>query len=166
MINNFTLIIDTREQQINHIIKYAKLNNINYIFKKLDYGDYSFSIKGKSFEKQFAIERKGSLDELAGNLGKNRKRFKNEFYRAKEDNAKVILLIEKIDGFEAIKRHDYISKLHPNAFLGSLESWRKKELIHKIYFVRKNLSLKFMISLFEKFLSETYSENEKNKIIC
>lgn len=60
MINNdnFTIIIDTREQQPWTFSEYAVAN------KKLDTGDYSI----EGFQEVFAIERKKSINEIANNI--------------------------------------------------------------------------------------------------
>ena len=59
-INNedFTIIIDTREQQPWVFEQYVVAN------KKLDTGDYSI----EGYENIFAIERKKSINEIANNI--------------------------------------------------------------------------------------------------
>lgn len=146
------IIIDTREKEIRHILKYMPYLSINCIYKKIDAGDYSFTHKDIDYSNEFVIERKANLDELALNFTKHRKRFKEEFERAKENNCTIILLIE--DDFNKIKKHEYRSKFHPNAFLASLQSWRKKELIAEIYFGKKEKTAEFMLKLFENYLKD------------
>ena len=60
MINNedFTIIIDTREQQPWSFEDYVVAN------KKLDTGDYSI----EGLQDVFAIERKKSINEIANNI--------------------------------------------------------------------------------------------------
>jgi ERCC4-type nuclease len=63
MINDdFTIIIDTREQQPWSFEHYAKAN------KKLDTGDYSI----EGLEQIIAIERKKSVSEFANNITESR----------------------------------------------------------------------------------------------
>jgi len=60
--DDFTIIIDTREQQPWSFEHYAKAN------KKLDTGDYSI----EGLEKIIAIERKKSVSEFANNITESR----------------------------------------------------------------------------------------------
>lgn len=60
--NDFTIIVDTREQQPWHFEHYAKAN------KKLDTGDYSI----EGLETLLAIERKKSVSEFANNVTESR----------------------------------------------------------------------------------------------
>lgn len=170
--NNIDIIIDTREQEISHILNYFKYNNINYFFKKLDYGDYSFVADYHDFSKQFVIERKANLDELARNFTtakKNspfyvnrRERFKREFQRAKENQAKIILLIENAS-LDDIRNHNYRSRFHPNSFLASLKSWKnKRKLIDEIYFGEKEFTAEFMLLIFEDYYTQLKKRGEYN----
>lgn len=114
------LIVDTREQP-NAAFR-ARLNKIGlpYTCEKLDYGDYSIRIAGShDFRDKFVIERKMSLDEIAANLTRERRRFEAELQRAAADNAKVYLVIEN-GSFEKIAAGDYRSQLKPKAFMASL----------------------------------------------
>jgi ERCC4-type nuclease len=65
MPNNFTIIVDTREQQPWHFSEFATAK------RKLDTGDYSI----EGFEDILCIERKKSIAEIANNI--TEKRFKN-----------------------------------------------------------------------------------------
>ena len=143
------ILIDTREQQYFHISKILWQKNIKYIRKKLDFGDYSFRLEGKTFEKAFVIERKNSIDELCLSFTKERERFKREFERAKENDCCIVLLIE--DDFKKIKLHQYRSKMHPNALSGSIKSWREKGLIDNVYFGNKSNSADFMLKLMKEY---------------
>jgi ERCC4-type nuclease len=128
LLNSVTIIVDTRENENSHITNYFDKNNIKYIYKKLDYGDYSFvapiitelSIyEGISFEKRLTIERKSGLDELSGNIAQNRERFENEFIRCNNDKAKMVLMVE--DGsYEKILKHDYRTSLLEKSYIASL----------------------------------------------
>jgi len=119
------IFIDTREQNIiyKYIVPYFQKKKINIERKKLDFGDYSFSFKGETYEKKFAIERKNSLNELASNFGKERERFEKEFVRS--NGARIILMIEN-GNYHGILKKTYKSKLNEKAFYGSLLSYRNK----------------------------------------
>lgn len=74
---NLTILVDTREQANEHIIKWFEDNKVKYKIMKLEYGDYSAclpigSFKGQQrdiyFYNDIVIERKASIYELIGNL--------------------------------------------------------------------------------------------------
>ena len=101
------LIIDTREQKINHILSHFREIGQEYEVKKLDFGDYSI----KGFESDFAIERKngsvrygGGWQELKGNIctKAGRVRFIDEFDRALNSGAEMVLLIENTHSIDGI----------------------------------------------------------------
>ena len=73
------VLCDTREQCNQHIIQYLHANGIATESRKLDFGDYSFEINGKCFERSCIVERKGSVDELFGNFVHDRERIQKEF---------------------------------------------------------------------------------------
>ena len=86
----YTVIKDTREQ-LGYTFekfhgKYFSCNGM--IEKKLDTGDYSIL----GMEDKLCIERKASVSELAGNLGKDKKRFISEIERMKPFPFKFIVL--------------------------------------------------------------------------
>ena len=56
---------------------------------------------------------------------RGRERFKKEFQRATEQNAKVYLLVEN-GSYEKIISHSYKSKYNPKAFLASLEAFQAR----------------------------------------
>jgi len=149
---NFVMLCDTREQENKHILNYLIKNNINYKEKKLDFGDYSFELEGLSLEEMIVIERKNSIDELCLNFTKERERFKREILRAYEKKAYFILLIEN-GNLNDIKNHRYRSRMHPNALIGSLNSWKKK---YNIYtgFCGKNNTGKVMYNFFKRYVEK------------
>ncbi|GED62723.1 hypothetical protein ACQKEY_19145 [Lysinibacillus fusiformis] len=65
------------------------------------------------------VERKASVDEIVGNLGKDERiRFENEFIRAQ--NMPFTILLEDPEGYQKIINGNYRSKYDPLALLGSL----------------------------------------------
>lgn len=120
------IIIDSREHKekiCEHILSYLNMKKIKYTFEKLDFGDYSFKYKKESFANRFSIERKNSLNELAGNFAKGRERFENEFKRAK--NAKMILMIEN-GSISGVLNNNYDTELKVKSYYATLLSWRFK----------------------------------------
>lgn len=93
----------------------------------MDFGDYSaqcelpsgvlFSLADKA-----AIERKMSLDETANCYTTSRDRFKREFERAQDKNAKLYLLVEQAT-WEKAYGGMYRSKMKPNALVASMTTW-------------------------------------------
>lgn len=79
-INDFTIIVDTREQTP------WEFDNYTTASRKLDTGDYSI----EGLENIFAIERKKSVSEIANNI--TEPRFKDVLERLQEFRHKFILL--------------------------------------------------------------------------
>ena len=125
LLKKLTVICDTREQVNNNITEYFDKNKLSYVSRKLDAGDYSFEVDGMTFQDSVVIERKASIDEIAGNFTVGRQRFENEFLRAKANGIKVFLLVEDCS-WEKIKSHDYRSKLKPQSLIATLLSWQVK----------------------------------------
>ena len=89
---NEHILIDTREkpQAIVNIKKYFDAHGIKYESKKLDFGDYMTDEHGG-----ISIDRKQNIDELAKNCTVEHERFRRELERARNANAKLILLVEQ-----------------------------------------------------------------------
>lgn len=132
LLKTMALIVDTREQVNYNILGYLSEKGIPHISRKLDVGDYSCEIDGMTLEDSIAIERKNSIDEIAGNFTADRKRFENEFLRAKANGTKMFLVIENCS-WQDIKSHNYHSKMSPAALMGSLLSWQTKYNITVIF---------------------------------
>jgi len=131
ILESFRIIADTREQNTSRARRRMQSIGAPVERATLRYGDYCWNadIDGKTFHNitgtVFApcvIERKMSLDELAGNFTRGRKRFQREFERAADHSAKVFLLVEN-GSWEGIMMHRYRSKYNPKAFLASLTAW-------------------------------------------
>lgn len=107
LLKSITIVVDTRENANDHIIKYFDDKKIPHISRKLDYGDYSCFLPanpelGIMRDTYFdcVIERKGHLEELSGNLTTDRTRLENEFIRGKD--SRFLLMIEKKENKEAM----------------------------------------------------------------
>lgn len=91
------IIVDTREQKNQHILKYFHKNGIEYIEQTVKTGDYA------SPKSNIIVERKANLLELAGNISKdNAKRIKKEFCRIPKDKKMVILVEENFSCLEEV----------------------------------------------------------------
>ena len=103
-LKNLTIIVDSREKGNQHILKWFDANKIKYKIQALEHGDYSaFIPKGELkgvdrdiyFDKDIVIEKKASIDELAGNFSKaDTPRLKSEFAHLCKNNTRVFLFIE------------------------------------------------------------------------
>lgn len=132
LLKQLTIICDTREQVNENITGYLDSKKIPHITRKLDTGDYSAMIGDMTLEQTVVIEKKNSIDEIAGNFTVDRARFENEFLRAKADGIKVFLIIENCS-WSDIFLHNYRSKLKPQSLIASLLSWQ----------VRFNITVQF-----------------------
>lgn len=141
LLSSITILIDTREQKINHIIKYFDEKEIKYRIEKLDHGDYTCMIpkneelginRDMYFTDLISIERKGSLEELSGNFTSDRSRIENEFIRSK---GKVILLIED-SSYEDIINWEYKTKYKPKSFIATLKAFESRYGLHTNFIKR------------------------------
>lgn len=131
---NFMVLYDTREQKNQHILDYFNNKNIQFKKQKIDEGDYTAIITKRpdmgiyrDIYFPVAVERKNSVDELAGNLAEKTDtrddiRLIRELQRAKTKGIKIYLIIEDKNGMENIRKGNYRSLFTPAAFLGKLSS--------------------------------------------
>lgn len=144
------VIGDTREQ-LTARYKHRIAQFERYQISKLNYGDYTYGFvlnghdiyeHSDTISAPVVIERKMSLVEFSGNLCERqqekhkadnlRNRFEAEFHRARQNNAKVYLLIE--DGsIDSIIQHKYKTRLNPNSMLGSLLAYTARYDIVPIF---------------------------------
>lgn len=166
VLSKLIVIIDSREKVNGHITEQFDKANIKYEVRKLNHGDYSFYIQPipeldiheeMSFVDRISIERKSSLDEIAGNITKDRERFKREFERHK---GLMILLIENAT-YADIFNHNYRSKLTPKSFIGTLHSWNIEFGVPFI-FIPKEYVAQYIYFTFYYYLK--YISKPKTKI--
>ena len=128
---DYKIMVDTREKDHKHIVDKFQTNNIKVDHVPLVIGDYRIATIG-NYIPPVTIERKGSLDELIGNLldkdkdelGRNR--FIRELDRAKESNTRIYLVIEDKDFYVKLLTGDYRSKVNPKAIRGMIMSLEAK----------------------------------------
>ena len=154
------VLIDKREKVNNHITDYFDKHKIAYREQTLEFGDYSFLLPAARrmsqdtyFHKDIVIERKNSLEELSGNLGKERDRFEKEFLKAKSNNCEIHLLVESPRGYNDIMEHKYDTEFKPLSYIASLKSWENRYDI-KTQFVDKQYSGYIIWSTFYYYLRE------------
>lgn len=154
--------IDSREKKNQHITNIFDKSNIQYQTSTLNFADYSFHIptiseldihEKISFANHISIERKNSLNEIAGNITKDRERFENEF---KRHEGMMILMIE-CDTYADIFKHNYKSKLLPQSFIGTLHGWSIKYNVPFI-FIDKEYAGRYIYFTFYYYLKHILKE--------
>ncbi len=150
-------MVDSREKANRHIIDYFEKNHIAYETTTLAYGDYSCKIPTSTgdiyFHSDIVVERKNSLEELSGNLTRDRERFEREFLRAGNDGCKIYLMVEDVGGYTSIINHSYRTELKPNAFMASLKAWETRYNLN-IQFIDKQYAGYFILSTLQYFVRE------------
>ena len=151
------ILIDNREKQNTHITDSFDKNSIAYKKKALDYGDYSFIIpknealsipKDLYFDKKVCIERKASLEEISGNLTKERDRFEKELCLAPKTK---VLLIENAD-YSDVVTGNYKTQYNKKSFLASLHSFWFKYNTPFVFMPNNKYSALFIKKYFEYYL--------------
>lgn len=122
ILDSMVVIVDTREQNNHHIIEFFNKKNIPYKTVKNDYGDYTAMIpKGTItgftsdiyFDRDIAIERKNSIDEIAGNLKDDAYRLKKELAHMNMYDIKYFFFVEDKDFHFNLRNGNYRSQYDP-----------------------------------------------------
>ena len=143
---SFSVLIDTREKDL-HILNELSARGIPFKRRKLNVGDYSFEWKGVSYENKIVIERKGSINEIVGNFTKGRKRFENEFKRAKGVNVHLMIEADRND----IKNHKYRSTMTPSEVNSFINTWCYVFQL-KLKFIEKDKATDYILQTFRDYL--------------
>lgn len=168
ILETFELIVDTREQRTSRAKRRFASFTVPYRHAVMSYGDYCADLVlpsgGRLYEgdsaisAKCAIERKMSLDELAGNLTRDRDRFRREFERAQEAGATIYLLVE--DGsWDKILRHEYRSRFAPEAFFASLTAWQARYDL-RIIFCPHTITAKLIQEILYRDMKERLERGE------
>ncbi|MCB2297774.1 ERCC4 domain-containing protein [Clostridium tagluense] len=156
---NFMILYDTREQVNQHILDYFDKAKVKYKKQKIDEGDYTAIITKcpemgiyRDLYFKVAVERKNSIDELAGNFAEETDthddiRFERELERAKHKGIMMFLIIEDKNGMDNIKTHNYKSLYSPQAFIGKLSSIQVKYLNDTMFEDKKNTGCEILRKL-------------------
>lgn len=157
LISSITILIDSREKQADHITDYFDRKGIKYKKKALNYGDYSFMLPANEklsiprdlyFDKQVAVERKASLEEISGNLTQGRDRFEKELCLAP---ATKVLLIENAN-YSDIATGNYNTQYNKKSFWASIHSFWFKYNIPVMFMPNNQYSGLFIRGYFEYYL--------------
>jgi len=145
LLGSLVVLVDTRERDHEHIWRYFLQKDINFEEKKMDTADYSCYLPKNEdlgimrpifFTDSILIERKGSLDELAGNLTKDRTRFESELIRAKGTN--IALMIENATYADLVMGR-YRSDYNAKSFVATLATYSARYGLD-VNFVEKELA--------------------------
>lgn len=125
LLESMTILVDTREKKWQHIQDYFERNHIPYKSRALNTGDYSFMIPSNKqlnierdiyFDKQIVVERKGSLEEISGNLSKERDRFEKELSLSPHEK---VIIIENAS-YKDLIDGNYKTEYRTSSFWASL----------------------------------------------
>ena len=145
LLDSMVVLIDTREQENAHICSYLDKKHIEHAKKALSFGDYSIYIPRNDdlgvsrdiyFDDCVVVERKASLDELAGNLTKDRTRFESELLRAK--GANIALMVENATYADLVMGR-YRSEYNAKSFVATLATYSARYGLD-VNFVEKELA--------------------------
>lgn len=157
LIKNIVILVDTREKENSHITSYFDAKGVEYKVCALDYGDYSFMIKANEglgisrdmwFDKDVIVERKNSLEEISGNLTKDRSRFEKELSLAPKEK---VILIEGAS-YEDVANGNYNTKYNRISFLATLHKYWFKYSAPFFMLKDKRYSGLFIRKFFEYYL--------------
>lgn len=157
LVSSLTVLVDTREKRNEHILDYFDRKKILYKKKALDYGDYSFMLPANKklsiprdlyFNNQIVVERKASLEEISGNLTKERDRFEKELCLAPKTK---VLLIENAN-YSDIATGNYNTQYNKKSFWASIHSFWFKYNIPVMFMPDNQYSGLFIRGFFEYYL--------------
>lgn len=157
LVNSMVILVDTREKNADHITDAFDKAKIAYKKKALDYGDYSFLLPANDklsiprdllFSNEVVVERKGSLEEISGNLTNGRDRFEKELCLAPKTK---VLLIENAN-YSDVATGNYQTQYNKKSFLASLHSFWFKYNAPIMFMPDNRYSALFIKKYFEYYL--------------
>jgi len=166
ILKTMVILCDTREQKNNHIKAYFKQRGIQHQDKALNFGDYTAMIPAAPemgilrplfFDQSIAIERKGSLEELSGNLTTGRERFRNELTRA--TGSAFHLMIEGAS-FSDIINHNYKTNFKETSYLASLLSLQSEYGFNLMFIPPKEAGL-YIYQMIYYHVRKTLTKGER-----
>lgn len=157
LVKSMVILHDSREKSSKHITDWFDKKKIAYETKALSNGDYSFYIPANPklnidrdlyFDREIMLERKASLDELAGNLTQHRTRFEEEMATY---TGKKYLLIENAS-YEDIVGGNYTSKFSTKAYLASLHAFNHRYDLQIMFMPNNKLSGCYIYGVFTYYI--------------
>ena len=122
ILDSMVVIVDTREQNNQHIINFFNKKNIPYKVVKNDFGDYTAMLPANTitgfthdiyFDRDVAIERKSSIDEIAGNLKEDAARLKKELAHMNKHDITYFFFVEDKNYHENLRQGNFKSQYDP-----------------------------------------------------
>ncbi len=157
LIGSMVILVDTREKENGHITDHFTKKGIAFKKKALSQGDYSFMLPANEalsiprdlyFDREIMIERKGSLEELSGNLAQQRDRFEKELALAP---ANKVLLIENAS-YADMAAGNYRTQYNKKSFWASLHSFWHRYGLPFVFIENKKCSGLFIYGTFCYYL--------------
>ena len=146
LLSNLVILHDSREQTSNHILEYFDKHKIAHEKRALKTGDYSFKIKACQelgfpvdtyFTDELVIERKNSINEIAGNIAEKDDRFLKELNRfINIENCYILIEDNKLDD---IIEHNYDSKLNELSMFRTLLTTQKRSNFYLNFVKKENM---------------------------
>lgn len=99
------VLVDSREQENRHILARLDALGVPWERRKLDFGDYSFTLDGRDFSLLCVAERKANVDELYGNLTQDRGRIEREFEAGSRIANQFLLVVEGCADMDSLRRY-------------------------------------------------------------
>lgn len=159
LIGSMVMLVDTRERECDHILSAWDKAHVQHKKKALERGDYSFMIPANEdlniprdlyFDKEIIVERKGSLEEISGNLTKERDRLEKELALAPPTK---VLLIENA-AYADICNGNYRTEYNKKAFLASLHAFWMRYQIPVFFMPDNRYSGVFIYNFFKSYFKE------------
>jgi len=157
LLKNVIVLVDTREQENEHITAYFDRKKIEWRKQKLGFGDYTLLLKANpdfgimhDVILDYAVERKASLEELSGNISLDRNRFESELWRA---NKNMALVIEN-NSIDNIVMHNYLTKYNEQSFLASIFTFMHRYALAPIFTSKENVGKIIFMILFYRMRDE------------
>jgi len=159
IVDSMVILVDTREHEgkNDHILNIFDKKGIKYKKKKLDYGDYSFMIpknedlnipRDLMFYNKCIVERKASLEELSGNLTKERDRLEKELTLAPRTK---VLIIES-GSYKDMIDGNYGTQYSAKSYWASYHSFWHKYNTPIIFMPDRNYTAMFIRGFFTYYL--------------
>lgn len=150
LLSHIVILHDSREQASQHILDYFNKKKIKHEERALKTGDYSFKIEAcaelgftvdEYFTDELCIERKNSVDELAGNIQEKNDRFLKELNRM--INIEHCYILIENDRLDDIVEGNYRSKYNSLSFVRTLLTTQKRSNFYLNFIKKENMG--FMI---------------------
>ena len=172
-LGSMEILVDTREQQTKRAEQRYGSFGCPYRRCTLSYGDYACSAVlpggqeivdvSKTVKPLCAVERKMHIDELAQCFCSGRQRFTKEFERAKENGARIYLLIEN-GSWDDIVHGIYETRMNPKALLASVTAFMVRYNANLI-FCREKTSGQLIREILYRDLKERLEKGEFDTLI-